>query len=171
VTGAQLSLRSRATRRTPRRAARGDEQRQRQLGRQRERRRGRNEREQRAAERQEDRIRRPDPSRRGRQNDGGDEQAEQLFEFPMSPCRRGLAVRKLEQRCQLRRTREVFEAARSCGGSPPPGARACLRCPPAAETSPAPPATERRAPSRSGAARACEDLADFVTMETRPPSR
>ena len=61
---------------------RGDEQRQRQIGWQAECGRGRQKREQRAAERQEHRIRRADPTRRGRQDHGCDEQREQLFELP-----------------------------------------------------------------------------------------
>ena len=82
VTGAQLSLQV-AQRGVVGRVEqdRRDEQRQRQLGRKRERRRAWNEREQRAAERQEHRIRRADAARRGRQDHGGDEEAQQLLEF------------------------------------------------------------------------------------------
>ena len=65
----------------------GDEERQRQLGRERERRRDRNKREQRTAERQEHRIRCADAARRRRQDHGGDEETEKLFEFPhISRC-------------------------------------------------------------------------------------
>ena len=59
-----------------------DEERQRELGRERERRRAWNEREQRTAERQEDRIRRSDAARCCRQDHGGDEETEKLFELP-----------------------------------------------------------------------------------------
>ena len=65
----------------------GDEERQRKLGRERERRCCRNKREQRAAERQEYRIRRTDAARHARQDHGGDEQSEKLFEFPHTTAR------------------------------------------------------------------------------------
>ena len=61
-----------------------DEERQRQFGRDGKRGRARKKREQRAAEREEHRIRRTDAARRGRQDDGRDEQTEKLFEFPIS---------------------------------------------------------------------------------------
>ena len=59
-----------------------DEERQRKLGRERERRRDRKEREQRAAERQEHRIRCSDAAGSRRQDHRGDEQSQELFEFP-----------------------------------------------------------------------------------------
>ena len=59
-----------------------DEKRQRELGRQRERRRAGNKREQRTAERQEHRIRCSDAARPRRQDHGGNEETEKLFEFP-----------------------------------------------------------------------------------------
>ena len=59
-----------------------DEQRQRQLGSNGERGRARNEREDRAAERQEHRIRCADAPRRGCQQHGGEDQANESFEFP-----------------------------------------------------------------------------------------
>ena len=58
-----------------------DEQRQRQFGRQREGRRGWNKGEQRTAERQEHRIRCADAACSCRQNHGGDEETEELFEL------------------------------------------------------------------------------------------
>jgi hypothetical protein len=58
------------------------EERQRQLGRQRKRRCHRKKREQRTAERQENRIGGSDPAGCTRQDHGGNEEPEKLFEFP-----------------------------------------------------------------------------------------
>ena len=60
---------------------RRDEQRQRELGQHGERRRAGNEREERAAERQEHRIGCADAARQRRQHHGGENQADQYFEF------------------------------------------------------------------------------------------
>ena len=59
-----------------------DKERQRELGQDGERGRAGNKREDRAAQRQEHGIRRADATRQGSQHDGGEDQADENFEFP-----------------------------------------------------------------------------------------